>query len=96
MSDPDIFTALSIWGFLGIWTWVGYIFSRLVSLSLSVCSPFSSGESMRCLIFCLSFEILGLEFLFITLLWPPSESAIGEKNLCHLPYLLVVWVVSLV
>ena len=59
---------------------VSSLFSRLGYLSLSVSAPFSSGESMQCLIFCLSFELLGLDFIFITLLWPPSESDIGGKN----------------
>ena len=47
---------------------------------LYVSAPFSSGESMRCLIFCLYFELLGLDFLFLTLLWPPTESDIVGKN----------------
>ena len=37
-----------------------------------------------------------LEFLFLTLLCPPSESIIVGKTLCHFPYLPVVWVVRLV
>ena len=37
-----------------------------------------------------------LECLFLTLLWPPSESAIVGKTIRHFPYLPVVWVVGLV
>ena len=53
----------------------------LVSLALSGCASLSSGESMPCLIFRHSFELLGLEFLFLTLFWPPSEFGIVGKKL---------------
>ena len=72
------------------------LFSCLVSLARSGCASLSSCESMRCLIFCLSFELLGLEFLSLALFWPPSEFGIVGKTLCHLPYLPVMWVVGLV
>ena len=72
------------------------LFACLVSLALSCCATLSSGESMRCLIFRLSFDLLGLEFLFLTLFWPPSEFGIVGETFCHLPYLPLVWVDCLV
>ena len=51
----------------------------------------------RSLFSCL-ISLLFLEFLFLTLLWPPSEYAIGGGGgaIFRIPYLLLMWVVGLV
>ena len=64
---------------------LAFVLSALCFLFVSAISVFSCLASLSL-----------LEFLFLKLLWPPSEAAIGEKMLCRLPYFPMVWVIGLV
>ena len=82
----------SIWniGFSTLEICFGVLFALYLS-ALRSSFDFFASSLFSCLVF-LSF----LEFIFLSLFWPPSESAIGGKNLCHLPYLLFLLVFVLV
>ena len=82
----------SIWN-MGSST-TGTCFGVVLAVFLSA-SRFSLNFFARSLFSCLVF-LSFLEFIFFSLFWPPSESAIGGETLCHLPYLLLVLVVFLV
>ena len=81
-----------------IWNMGSSTMGNRFGVGLAVVLPalkFSFNVFASSLYLCLV-SISFLECLFLTLLWPPSESAIVGKTIRHFPYLPVVWVVGLV